>query len=93
VLPRYHPPGHDGVVINVYANLCSSTKYMLKYLPPRIKRGTLINFGGMDHLDHELWAFEQLTSQNSIKFTPFALTALSLALALNAPAASASNPP
>ena len=70
MLPRYHPPGHDGVVINVYANLCSSTKYMLKYLPPRIKRGTLINFGGMDHLDHELWAFEQLTSQNSIKFRP-----------------------
>ena len=35
---------------------------------PQIKPGTLIYFDEMNHLDHELRAFEEFTSQNSIKF-------------------------
>jgi hypothetical protein len=70
VLPRYHPPAHDVLVINMDADIYSSTKYVLNYLPPQIKPGTSIYFDEMNHLDHELWAFEQLTSQNSIKFRP-----------------------
>jgi hypothetical protein len=66
--PRYHPPAHDVLVIDMDADLYSSTKYALNYLPPQIKPGTPIYFDEMNHLDHELWAFEQLTSQNLIKF-------------------------
>jgi hypothetical protein len=70
VLPRYHPPPHDVLVINMDADLYSSTIYVLNYLRPQIKPGTLIYFDEMNHLDHELLAFEEFTSQNTIKFRP-----------------------
>jgi Macrocin-O-methyltransferase (TylF) len=68
VLPRYHPPPHDVLVINMDADLYSSTIYVLNYLRPHIKPGTLIYFDEMNHLDHEPRAFDEFTSQNSIKF-------------------------
>jgi uncharacterized coiled-coil protein SlyX len=52
------------------ADLYSSTIYVLNYLRSQIKPGTLIYFDEMNHLDHELRAFEEFTSQNSIKFRP-----------------------
>jgi hypothetical protein len=70
VLPRYYPPAHDVLVINMDADLYSSTKYVLNYLRPQMKPGTLIYFDEMNHIDHELRAFEEFTSQNSIKFRP-----------------------
>jgi hypothetical protein len=68
VLPRYHPAAHDVLVINMDADLYSSTKYALNYLPPQTKPGTLMYFDEMNHLDYQLRAFEELTNQNSIKF-------------------------
>jgi hypothetical protein len=70
VLPHYHLPAHDVLVINMDADLYSSTIYVLNYLRSQIKAGTLIYFDEMNHLDHELRAFEEFTSQNSIKFRP-----------------------
>ena len=70
VLSHYHLPPHDVLVINMDADLYSSTKYVLSYLCPQIKPGTLIYFDEMNHLDHELRAFEEFTTQNSIKFRP-----------------------
>jgi hypothetical protein len=70
VLPHYHLPAHDVLVINMDADLYSSTIYVLNYLRSQIKPGTLIYFDEMNHLDHELRAFEEFTSQNSIKFRP-----------------------
>ena len=70
VLPRYCMPAHDVLVINMDADLYSSTIYVLNYLRPYIKPGTLIYFDEMNHLDHELRAFDEFTSQNSIKFRP-----------------------
>jgi hypothetical protein len=70
VLPRYHPPAHDVLVINMDADLYSSTIYVLNYLRPQIKPGTLIYFDEMNQVDHEPRAFEEFTSQNSIKFKP-----------------------
>jgi len=70
VLPRYHLPPHDVLVINMDADLYSSTKYVLDHLRPQINPGTLIYFDEMNHLDHELRAFDEFTSQNSIKFGP-----------------------
>ena len=70
VLPRYCMPAHDVLVINMDADLYSSTIYVLNYLRPQIKPGTLIYFDEMNHLDHELRAFEEFTSQNTIKFRP-----------------------
>jgi len=68
VLPAYHPPPHDVLVINMDADLYSSTIYVLNQLRPQIKLGTLIYFDEMNHVDHELRAFDEFTSQNSIKF-------------------------
>jgi len=70
VLPHYHLPAHDVLVINMDADLYSSTIYVLNYLRSQIKPGTLIYFDEMNHLDHELRAFEEFISQNSIKFSP-----------------------
>ena len=70
MLPRYCLPAHDVLVINMDADLYSSTIYVLNYLRPYIKPGTLIYFDEMNHLDHELRAFDEFTSQNSIKFRP-----------------------
>jgi hypothetical protein len=71
VLPHYHLPPHDVLVINMDADLYSSTIYVLNYLCPQIKPGTLIYFDEMNHLDHELRAFDEFSSRNSIKFRPF----------------------
>jgi hypothetical protein len=70
VLPHYHLPAHDVLVVNMDADLYSSTVYVLNYLRPQIKPGTLIYFDEMNHLDHELRAFDEFTSQNSIEFRP-----------------------
>jgi hypothetical protein len=70
VLPRYQLPAHDVLVINMDADLYSSTIYVLNYLRPHIKPGTLIYFDEMNHVDHELRAFDEFTSQHSIKFRP-----------------------
>jgi len=71
VLPNYHLPAHDVLVINMDADLYSSTIYVLNYLRPQIKPGTLIYFDEMNHLDQELRAFDEFTSRNSIKVRPF----------------------
>jgi hypothetical protein len=71
VLPNYHLPVHDVLVINMDADLYSSTTYVLNYLRPHIKPGTLVYFDEMNHLDQELRAFEEFTSRNSIKLIPF----------------------
>jgi hypothetical protein len=71
-------PAHDVLVINMDADLYSSTIYVLNHLRPHIKPGTLIYFDEMNHVDHEPRAFDQFTSQNSRKFRPFALTGCSL---------------
>jgi hypothetical protein len=70
VLPRYRLPAHDVLVINMDADLYSSTIYVLNYLRHQFKPGTLIYFDEMNHLDHEPRAFEEFASQNSIKFRP-----------------------
>jgi hypothetical protein len=70
VLPSYALPAHDVLVINMDADLYSSTIYVLNHLRPHIKPGTLIYFDEMNHVDHEPRAFDQFTSQNSRKFRP-----------------------
>jgi hypothetical protein len=71
VLPNYHLPPHDLLVINMDADLYSSTIYVLNYLRPQIRPGTLIYFDEMNHVNQELRAFEEFTSRKSIKFRPF----------------------
>jgi hypothetical protein len=67
VLPHYRLPPHDVLVINMDADLYSLTIYVLSYLSPQIKPGTLIYFDEMNHLDQELRALDEFTTQNSIK--------------------------
>ncbi len=50
VLPRYYLRAHDVLVINMDADLYSSTIYVLNYLRPHIKPGTLIYFDEMNHV-------------------------------------------
>ena len=52
------------------ADLYASRKYALNLSAAQVKPGTLIYFNKMNHLDHELRAFEEITRQNSIKFRP-----------------------
>jgi Macrocin-O-methyltransferase (TylF) len=71
VLPHYHLPPHDGLVINMDADLYSSTIFVLNYLRLQIRPGTLIYFDEMNHVDHEPRAFDEFNNQNGIKFRPF----------------------
>jgi hypothetical protein len=70
-LPAITRPAYDVLVVNMDADLYSSTIYVLNYLRRQIKPGTLIYFDEMNHLDQELRAFDEFTSRNSIKVRPF----------------------
>ena len=70
VLPAYVLPPHDVLVINLDADLYSSTIYVLNQLRSHIRPGTLIYFDEMNHVDHEPRAFDEFTNQNSLKFRP-----------------------
>jgi hypothetical protein len=67
-LPNYSLPQHDTLVINMDADLYSSTIYVLTKLRPHIKPGTLIYFDEMNHLEHEPKAFDEFVAESGLKF-------------------------
>lgn len=61
-LPTYSVAPNKRLVINMDADLYSSTKSVLDHLAPYIKRGTLIYFDEFNNVDHELKAFDEFLS-------------------------------
>jgi hypothetical protein len=70
-LPTYEPPEHDVLVVNLDADLYSSTAYVLSHISPLIKAGTLIYFDEFNHRDHELRAFDEFRNKCKLRFSPF----------------------
>ncbi len=70
VLPTYQVPEHDTLVINIDADLYSSTIYVLDHLRPWIKRGTFIYFDDLSRPEHEAKAFDEFLRKTNLKFAP-----------------------
>jgi O-methyltransferase len=70
-LPGYCLPDYDVIVINMDADLYSSTSYVLNHLRIHIKPGTLIYFDEMNHVDHEARAFHEFMDSSRLRFRAF----------------------
>jgi hypothetical protein len=68
VLPTYHPPAHDVLVVFMDADLYSSTIYVLRNLRPYFKTGTFIYFDEISHIAHEARAFEEFLMECGLEF-------------------------
>ena len=69
-LPAYQPPLHDQLVVNLDADLYSSTIFVLRTLRPHLKSGTYVYFDEMNHVDHEPRAFDEFVAESGLKFRP-----------------------
>ena len=70
VLPTYVVPAHEVLVINMGADLYSSTIFVLRHLRPYIKRGTFMYFDEMNHLEHEARVFDEFLTESGTEFRP-----------------------
>lgn len=68
-LPKYKCPAHEALVINLDADLYSSTIYVLRALQSYIVPGTYIYLDEFNHRDHELRAFDEFMSETGMKFS------------------------
>jgi len=71
-LPGYQLPEHDVLVINLDADLYSSTIFVLNQLRPHIQKGAYIYFDDMSRPDHEPRALEEFMYESGLKFRPLA---------------------
>jgi O-methyltransferase len=69
-LPNYVLPAHEQLVVNLDADLYSSTIYVLRQLRPYLKVGTFVYFDEMNHVDHEPRAFDEFVAESGIQFEP-----------------------
>lgn len=67
VLPSYVVPPHEVLIINMDADLYSSTLFVLRNLRPHIKRGIFIYFDEINHIDHEARALDEFLKESGIK--------------------------
>jgi len=65
-LPTYRLPDHERLFINLDADLYSSTKFVLDYLAPHIKSGTLIYLDEFSNRFHEMRAFSEFLDETGI---------------------------
>lgn len=68
VLPQYSVPEHDVLVLNLDADLYSSTIYVLKYMRPYIRKGSFLYFDEIHYADHEQRAFDEFINETGMKF-------------------------
>jgi hypothetical protein len=68
-LPRYEPPRHDVLVLNLDADLYSSTIFVLNVLESAIVPGTYIYFDEFNHQFHELRAFDEFVRRTGMRFS------------------------
>lgn len=67
-LPGYRPPQHDQMVINIDADLYSSTKFVLNALNDYISIGTYIYFDEFCDRNNELRAFDEFLAETKMRF-------------------------
>lgn len=67
-LRAYRPPPHDQLVINIDADLYSSTKFVLHALKDYISVGTYIYFDEFCDRNHELRAFDEFLTETRMRF-------------------------
>lgn len=68
-LPYYECPRHEVLVINLDADLYSSTIYVLKALKDKILPGTYIYFDEFSDMEHEFRAFDEFITGTGMKFS------------------------
>ena len=73
-LPKYELPLHDVLVINLDADLYSSTHCVLRTLRNDIVPGTYIYFDEFNHRDHELRAFDEFIKETGMRFSLVGVT-------------------
>ncbi len=67
-LPSYRPPDHDALIVNMDADLYSSTIFVLRSLRPWIRPGTLVLFDEFHIAEHEPRAFDDLVRETGLRF-------------------------
>jgi len=67
-LPSYQPPSRDVVIMNLDADLYSSTGYVLRKLKSLIRIGTYLYFDEFVSLGHEERAFRELVEETGARF-------------------------
>jgi hypothetical protein len=67
-LPEFRIPPHSQLVINLDADLYSSTVTVLRILDPWIVPGTIIYFDDFAHMEHEAKAFDEYMTDSGKHF-------------------------
>jgi hypothetical protein len=67
-LPGYSLPAHEGLVVNMDADLYSSTAFVLNHIREHIVPGTFIYFDEMNHIEHEPRAFSHFLRETGLVF-------------------------
>ena len=73
-LPTYEAPERDVTIINMDADLYSSTLYVLRILTPLFRPGTYLFFDEFSCLGHEERAFREFVLETGFRFTLLAGT-------------------
>ena len=73
-LPSYTPPAHERLIVNLDADLYSSTAFVLTHLRELIEPGTLVYFDEFNHRADELRAFDEFVSETGFRFRLVAAT-------------------
>lgn len=68
-LPQYECPPHEVLILNLDADLYSSTIFVLRTLKDRIVPGTYICFDEFCSRAHELRAFDEFIGETGMKFS------------------------
>jgi Macrocin-O-methyltransferase (TylF) len=66
-LPDYVVPAHEVLVLNMDADIYSSTKYVLDFLESHICPGTFIYFDEFAVREHEMRAFDEFLTKTGLK--------------------------
>jgi hypothetical protein len=69
-LPVYQVPAHETLIINMDADLYSSTIYVLRYLRPHFRTGSFIYFDDLFCPEQEPRAFAEFLTESGLKFKP-----------------------
>lgn len=68
VLLTYVLPDHDVLIINIDADLYSSTIFILRHLRKHLKPGTFIYLDDMSRPEHEPRAFHEFMEESGLRF-------------------------
>jgi len=67
-LPEYEWPAHDQLIVNIDADLYSSTQYVLNFVAPKLTKGSFLYFDELMDRDHELRAFSEFLDSSHMSF-------------------------